>query len=432
MKINLKNRGGKTMTIWDPYAEFESTVLPNGLSVYAAQWKGRPWQAMGFLIHGGAMYDSVGLEGTAHFVEHMVSENAPISFRDLEENFKSRGGSVMFGRTSYLKTEYGFFAPIDQFLKRDFDLFGRMLFLEKMEKNLERERKVIIEEFNEKYPFSPLFEVFMRGRRTVFEGEWLERFVTSLGDSISINNITQKDLQLFYDMNYVPANMSIVGVGGLALSEIVAMLKDSPFAIDKAGSRVLPKFPIASVSPLQENRYDFEMSKHVKDASLLKAASYQSIAKIPGNIKNQVARITRAMLNDALRNEMRERRAWTYGIDTSYDNYDRFCLFSIECNSFKLEALGQMGDVVDNCIDSIRDDKDLFLKIKGRALAEVSMNDITGKDLCEGAMSDIYYFGRVVSSQEFKSWIDDVSMEDVVDFLKWLEPKQRWTLIVRP
>jgi len=43
--------------MWDPYAEFESATLPNGLKVYAAHWAERPWQAIGFVIHSGAEQD---------------------------------------------------------------------------------------------------------------------------------------------------------------------------------------------------------------------------------------------------------------------------------------------------------------------------------------------------------------------------------------
>ena len=60
--------------MWDPYSEFRTATLPNGLTVHAAHWPGRPWESVGVLIHSGAEQDPFGLEGLSHFVEHLVSK----------------------------------------------------------------------------------------------------------------------------------------------------------------------------------------------------------------------------------------------------------------------------------------------------------------------------------------------------------------------
>ena len=79
--------------MWDPYAEFESATLPNGLTVHAAHWSGRPWQAMGVLVHSCAEQDPVGLEGLAHFTEHLdASRSMEVPAQSVVSFFKDHDG----------------------------------------------------------------------------------------------------------------------------------------------------------------------------------------------------------------------------------------------------------------------------------------------------------------------------------------------------
>ena len=139
--------------MWDPYAEFESAVLPNGLTVYASHWPDRPWETISFLVHTGASSDPVGLEGVAHFVEHMVSKNTVVPYDDIRSFFEVCGGYASLGTTGYPYTTYEFFVPTDAtILSQALNIFGNMLFQAMLEQFLERERSVITGEFRQSYP----------------------------------------------------------------------------------------------------------------------------------------------------------------------------------------------------------------------------------------------------------------------------------------
>ena len=242
--------------MWDPYAEFDSAMLPNGLTVHAAHWPGRPWEAMGFLIHSGAEHDLVGLEGLSHFVEHAVSENTDVSKRDMEAFFEDCGGMANLGTTGYPYTRYHFFVPIDRaVLIQAFSMFGQMLLSAKLEKFIERERQVIIGEFHRYYPVKLKLDLAVREHKILYNGYWLERFVRPLGNPESVRRITQSHLQSYYDTHYTPVNMSIVGVGGMMLSELVELISESPFATSKKGVRTLTPNPATDVALPTETRY---------------------------------------------------------------------------------------------------------------------------------------------------------------------------------
>ena len=417
--------------MWDPYAEFESATLPNGLTVHAAYWPGRPWEAMGFLIHSGAEHDPIGLEGLAHFVEHVVSENTSVSLKEMIAFFEDCGGGADFGVTYYPGTRYRFFVPTDKaVLSRAFSMFGHMLLSAKIEKFIERERQVIITEFNRCYPVKFKYDLDMREHKALYQGHWLERSVQPLGTPESVGRITQKELRSYYDANYTPANMSVVGVGGMQLPELVELLSESPFADRKEGVRTPLPIPGTDVAPPSENRYVFEISKHV--SSPFGIGRYESKARIPGNTNGRVLSLLQDMLDEVLKEEVRERRAWAYTIGSSRHNFRDFYKLSITCDSLALEALDDVEGVIEICIASIADREDLFEQVKRRALAGNSMVDSTGCGVRNDALSDLANIQRIMSLAEIGNDLERVTMDDIRSALKWLRPERRWTLIVRP
>lgn len=419
--------------MWDPYAEFQVAKLPNGLTVHAAYWAGRPWEAMGFLIHSGAKQDPVGLEGVAHFVEHLVSDNTSVPKREMRMFFDDCGGTVSLGATDYPYTRYRFFVPADKkVIAGALSMFGHMLFSAKLKNLIERERQVIIGEFNREYPTKLKLDFHERENRALYSGHWLERFVISLGNPESIGRIKQDDLQSFYDMHYTPANMSIVGVGSITLSELVELISESPLAINKKGVRTPLLSPITDITPPSETRYIVEISRHITMAALAKVGSYRSVAKLPGNIKGQTVRIMNEMFDKVLEEEVRERRAWAYYISVSRRNLGQFYTFSINCGSLALEALDSIEEVIEDIIVSMKDREDLFEQVKRRALARNFMIDLTGRDICDIALDDLTDEQRIVPLVECRNDIERVTMDDIRNLLQWLRPEMRWTFITKP
>lgn len=87
--------------MYDPYADFKKTVLPNGLEVHSQFWE-RPWIGVEIVVHSGAREDPVEMPGLAHFVEHAVSKNIPNwEYDQSKEFFETCGGGAGFGSTNY-------------------------------------------------------------------------------------------------------------------------------------------------------------------------------------------------------------------------------------------------------------------------------------------------------------------------------------------
>ena len=418
--------------MWDPYAEFQSATLPNGLTVHAAHWPERPWEAVGFLIHSGAEQDPVGLEGLIHFVEHLVSQNTPTSFKEMEVFFKDHGGSADFGSTGFGSSYYRFFAPAEKaVLSQAFSMFGQMLLRGKLEKFVERERQVIIGEIHRAYPVKFTLDLDVRERKALYAGHWPERFVRPFGNPEAVGRITQADLQQHYDAHYTPANMSIVCVGGMKLDELTALLSETPFAISKSGIKTPQPSPIGAIALPQETRYVFEYSKVAAMPELVKIGSYRSVAVIPTKAEPAIKVLSR-MLNEVLDDEIRQSRAWTYEIGVTWCNRRHFYEFAINCGAFSLEALDAIENVIEACVASITDREDLFVQAKRHTIANNRMCDPRGRSVEEATADDLVDFGRIISLTEFEQQAELVEMSEVCSLLEWLRPERRWTLIKKP
>lgn len=419
--------------MWDPYAEFQTTTLPNGLTIHATHWAERPWEALGFIIHTGAENDPVGLEGLAHFVEHMVCEGIGMERKEITRFFEDCGGGVRLGNTGYPYTRYGFFIPKEkEVIQKALEIFGEMLLSAKINKFVERERQVIIGEFHQHYPVSFRLDLDRREHKALYNGYWLERFVRPLGSPESVKQITKADLQSHYDTHYTPTNISVVGVGGATLEELVELLSLSPFAVSKKGMRTpLPEKATEFAPPLETNHI-FELSKHATMSVPLEVGGYRSVARIPGTVNWQPIRILGEVLDDALFEEIRERRAWTYSIRTSRHDYRHFGEFSIDCSGVSLQALDEISSVVEACIASLRDREDLFQRTKSQILARQLLVDLTGEKLCQSAADDLADEQRIVPLAEVRSDIERVTMQDINLLLDHLQPENRWTLLSKP
>ena len=419
--------------MWDPYTEFEFLTLPNGLNIYAAHWPGRTWETVGFLIHSGASQDPVGFEGLSHFVEHAVSDNVDGKKMDIKAFFLDCGGSVNLGRTGYFDTDYKFFLPADrEIVAKAFNIFGQMLLSAKLGNLIENERQVIIREFRRTYPLEFRLELCKRERRVLHSGCWLERFLRPFGNPESVEKIMPNHLQSYYDAHYTPANISIVGVGGMQPLEIFRLLAESPFAIGKSGTRTPISVSAKDINLPLENRYVFEISKHAKMEVPVEHGAYESIAKIPGSFNECVIRIMSEMLNEDLNEEVREKRAWTYHIGSFRSNFRNFYEFSINCDSLAAEAIPDIENVIESCIDSMGKREDLFEQSKGRILASNFMLDPTGKGIRDCVLEDISEFHRIISLVEYAENIKRVTIKDIQNLLLWLRPERRWTLLTKP
>ncbi len=416
--------------MWDPYYGFERAILPNGLEIFAAHWPDRPSECIKFLVHSGARHDLPSKEGTAHFLEHLVSENTEVPRKEIEKFFDEQGGSAFLGETGFFYTKYGMFVPRSPAtMQKALSLFGQILLTASIEKEVEKERGIISEELENKFTESWKKEIVKLRNKVLYPGQWMSRFLTALGDQESLSRITKADLQAYYDTYYVSQNMSIVCVGGYTLSELVDIISGSIFGMEKLGQRVKLSPPLNSTKPPFVTDFYLDLKDYAPGR---KSGMYSTMAALPGTITDAQLAIFRMMLNEVLFEEIREKKKWTYGIGCSDNHaYGEIVEFSIFSSSLNLDAFPEIDNSIASCIEAVSRSSELFLRKREKAVLSNLMLDQTADKVCNGAVGDLYRYGRIISVQEWINELKAVSLEDIQQVASYLLPERRLTIVMK-
>lgn len=416
--------------MYDPYADFTKTVLSNGLEIHSIYWD-RPWIGVMFIVHAGGREDPVTMPGLAHFVEHLVSENIPKKDLNLvEEFFENCGGSVGLGETRYLSTQYHFRIPADPVIFQEaIEIFGSMLLEEQIEKCVERERNIILREFNMGYPFQETLEWDMCIRKSLFVGHRLETWNRPIGRPEGFLLATKEDLQAFYDKYYVPANISLVVVGGLKIEEIISQLESSPFGKQKNGTRNFIPQPFNQIVIPKEKLKEIKLSDCVSFKS--DQTIYKATWAFPVSFPSKVSGIFTLMLRDVLFDEIRKKRGLAYSIGAYCTSFQDVCEYEISASINPGTTL-DIDKLVHQCIEVVPRKRDLFDRKIRRSKQKCLMIDVSGLDLSVNSAKDLASHYRIISTQEDFDDIGKVTFEQMSEVAEILNHERQYTLLAFP
>ncbi len=419
--------------MWDPYAEFETVTLPNGLKICASHWPGKDWEAIGFVVHCGVEQDPVDLVGLSHFVEHMVASNADTEKNRIRNFVKSIGGDLMLGSTGYQSTCYSLFIPIDKaYVKRSLAMFGNMLLFLKLKKFLERETKVIIGEFDGTFSDQVDIELIMRQKRALYSGSRLASSISASGMPEIIGRITQDDVQSHYDLFYTPHNITIVAIGGLTVEVLLDLIKASPFARNKIGDHTIKTQPLSCINPPHQTRHEYSDSQIHGGSVSTSIGGYDSYANMPGTINPQTIYMYREILESLLFEEVRQRRSWTYDIHVDCQDFGFLRTLVIKCPALALSALDHIDEVIEWCICESTSNRKLFEQHRRESIMGTTMIDASGSEILENSLKDITGHNRIISMREIRNNFEKTTFEDIQNLAQYLVPEMRYTRVVRP
>lgn len=416
--------------MYDPYAEFTKHVLSNGLEVHSVFWD-RPWIRTGVVVHSGGREDPVALSGLAHFVEHLVSENIPDwEFDQAKEFFDTCGGQAGFGTTNYLSTRYRFGVPANlAIFRKALTIFGAMLLGAQIEKEVERERKVIFREFNGEYPFLEQLEWDMGVRRALFRGHRLETYNGPLGRPEGFLAATKTDLQSFYDKHYVPANMSLVVVGGLRTEEVIAGLEQSPFGMRKNGARNPIPRPFNQIPIPAEQAKTVKLSEYV--SFKVDQTTYEATWAFPADFPRQAGGVFDQILTKILRDEIREKRGLAYSIGTDCINFHDVYEYTVG-GKISPDATPHINKLVRGCISMVPSRRDLFERKLESCKQKCLMTDLSGSELTDFSTNDLVKDHRIIPMQEVWDELHQVRFEQMAEAAALLSPEWQYTFITCP
>ncbi len=242
--------------------DYQERVLPNGLTVIAAQRPQAQWQELLICVRSGAKDDPVGLEGLAHFLEHQIMCEADLTCFEFEDFFINQGGNAKSGATGMLLTYWRFMLPKEVFAT-GVDLLARFLFAPRWDHSalFSQEREAVLREYHEKKSSFPQAEL-LRLYQVLFPNRLALRHLRGpIGTLTGINSVTLADLAKFHQQHYQPSNLVLFAEGGFSADDLVEILGKSQFG---AGNEPAWQNPLVELStepyPPKFRRVEYRLS----------------------------------------------------------------------------------------------------------------------------------------------------------------------------
>jgi zinc protease len=196
---------------------YQQFFLDNGLEVLVHEDHTSKMAVLNILYKVGSRNEVQGKTGLAHFFEHLMfgsSKNVPVFDTALEKVGGSCNAFTNTDITNFYITLPAINIETAFWLESD-----RMLHLSLNEKTIETQRKVVIEEFKQRYLNQPYGDVFHHLRKLAFEihpYQW-----PTIGKNLDdIIHYTKADVQEFYNTHYNPDNAVLVVAGDVNTDQV--------------------------------------------------------------------------------------------------------------------------------------------------------------------------------------------------------------------
>jgi predicted Zn-dependent peptidase len=203
----------------------QKSSLPNGLRILTSPMPYTRSVCLGIFIGAGSRYESEEEAGASHFLEHLCFKGTHrrASSKEISETIEGVGG-ILNGGTDKELTAYWCKVARPHF-SLALDVLADMLRHSKFApKDIERERRVIIEEINTSWD-SPQHRVDLLIDELLFADHPLGRDVA--GNKERVSALTRENLLDYFARQYLPNNTVVSVAGDISQEEVVSSLAEA-------------------------------------------------------------------------------------------------------------------------------------------------------------------------------------------------------------
>jgi predicted Zn-dependent peptidase len=269
----------------------------------------------------------------------------------------------------------------------------------------------------------------LAARRALFKGHRLETWNRPLGLPEGFLKATKDDLQGFYSRHYVPANISLVVVGGFKTEEVITELEKSPFGKMKDGRRNPIPEPFDHIPTPREHERMVKLSDHF--SFKVDQTEYRATWAFPGSFPRQARKVFSIVLSEVLFDQIRQKRGLAYSIGSSFTSFQDICEFSIQ-GSVRPEVTLDINGLVGECIDMVPSRPDLFERKLRSCIQRCFMTDLSGEELGDTSADWLSMHHRIITIQETLRELHLVTFEQMAEAAALLSPEKQYTFITSP
>ncbi|MEI7890999.1 MAG: pitrilysin family protein [bacterium] len=377
-----------------------------------------------FFKNVGSANDPRGLDGLAHFLEHMLFRKSFThdSETALKDFVVSNGGEIN-ARTNAEFTEYYVMLDTAHFSEALQSLHSLVCEPVFDLQDVVLESKIILQEF-----------LKSKARSSFLVGEHIRRFLLAkndpfnhavLGNPATIKRISQQDIYDFYHKYYHTGNANIICGGSFARIPNVLEELEMAFGMMCKGKTCEPVFYAGSAIKSGNHRF---LDKRYPNENLsiqycLPVLTYEERIPLMLLLESLAGR-TGAPFDT----EVRIMRGLTYHIDAEVITNHFESLIDVECeldsNNFELVNeifLEKLATLSEECIlkyvKSIQQER--LIKFQHPISA------------CKSVVSEIVYFGKSISCREHERLIDETDITDIFAWKNELQSTRQRVLELR-
>lgn len=383
--------------------EFSRIKLSSGLTILFEK-RNLPVVSVVLATRGGAAFENEKNKGLAHFFEHMVFKGSMT--RDQKEISSAIEG--VGGQWNAFTSEQMtmFYVKLPSKHLGVSEVILDMVSNPKIDlKELERERGVILQEFNMIHD-QPRQFLFDKMKEISYEKPFA---YSILGFKQNILKFKRDDFLNWHDLHYQPENMIVSVVGNADFSEVVKLSKDF---FKKNNPKNIPNLDLKT-----KNSKFLEKRKHIDQAHL----AYLFHMPTLRSRKRYAADVMNAILGDGMSSrlfqEVREKRGLAYTAKSFLEqerDYGHAILYAgVEKKNIKktkeviLQVLKGMKKISSKEIDQARE----------QCIGKWNV----GNEQSENTATNLFVeetFGKAEDYYRYPEFINEVTLEDVKELVK--------------
>ena len=383
--------------------------LNNGIRVVMEEIPYVNSVSIGVLVNNGSIKEKDDLNGISHFIEHMLFKGTSNrSAKELAESIDDVGGQI----NAFTGTEYTCFyvRVLDKHLPIAIDVLSDMLNNSTFgEKDIEKEKGVIIEEIN-MYLDSPEDIVYDILSETMFENTSLA--LPILGTYETVSNLDRDTIMNYYKRHYTTENIVISIVGNFQYRETIAMLnecfyKTSPIEMG-LNDGMMEDIPEIS----QNIGYKLKDTEQLNLCVGMEGVKRGSDDIYPLLVMNNTFG---GSMSSRLFQRLREEMGLVYSVyshPTSFENIGAFTVYAGLSVNQILNVAKLVNEDIEDLKDNLITDYELF-----RSKEQLKGNYILGMESTSNRMFEIgkseLLLNKVLSPEDILNKIDKVQMVDI-------------------
>lgn len=287
--------------------------LKNGLRIITIPQKSIKSATVFVLSGTGSKYEKKEINGISHFLEHMLFKGTKNIKKplDLLEVLDKIGGSY----NAFTGEEYtGYYAKVEESkigiaIKWISDIYLNSLI---PQKELEKERKVIIEEIN-MYKDNPMDYVSILWPKLLYGNQPAGRFVA--GTKKTVSGINRKDILNYMNKQYVASNTVVCIAGNIKEKEVINLVKKHFSEISKGETIEKPKV----IESQKEPKIIVDRRKTDQTHLVLGVRAYNMFDERKYAL-SLLANVLGGMMSSRMFMEIREKLGLVYYVKTASDS----------------------------------------------------------------------------------------------------------------